>query len=112
MSRIGCGFHVKEVPSIVKSQLDYKEIPSKFENNLPSIWWVKKFMARHRDLSLRTPEILGHGRVKITKENILEWFEGNIYSNTFNNDKIHIDLLKILTLLYFLISIIFALIFT
>ena len=77
MSQIGCGLHVKDIPPIVKSMLDYDQSNSKFPDNLPSVWWVRRFFPRHPELSMRTPEVLGHSRLKVTKEDLLDWFKGD-----------------------------------
>ena len=98
MARIGCGFHIKEVPFIIKSLLEHKNIQSKFEDNLPSTWFVRKFLNNDPDLTFRTPEILGHSLNKtfwiasmVNTDRIIL-----IYISIINNIQYHIKHRKIL----------------
>ena len=67
MSRIGCGLHAKQLPSVVKDMLDQENYQSQFPDNTPSLWWVKKYLARHPQIARRTPEVLGYQRKNLSK---------------------------------------------
>ena len=83
-ARIGYGVSKKELPQIVKNALDSRDenirnsggiVPKPtFEDNLPSVYWVYRFMKRWPQISSRMPEHLGHQRTYVTEENIRNWF--------------------------------------
>lgn len=85
MAKIGYGVTKKEIPTVVKSVLDeyHKDLTEvgaviperKFEDNLPSLFWVYRFLNRWPELSARAPENLGYQRAYVTEEQIRAWFE-------------------------------------
>ena len=80
--RIGYGVLKKHVPILVKEILDdhdakFPDSPREkcFTNNMPSLSWVSKFLARHPNLTLPTPEKMGFQRTYISEDRIREWFD-------------------------------------
>ena len=47
-----------------------------FKDNTPNKSWVYRFVERNSELSARTPEHLGYMRKQVSKEKLLDWFEG------------------------------------
>ena len=85
MAKIGYGVSKKELPIIIKSILDKCEEKAaetgavapqrKFKDNLPSLFWVYRFLKRWPELSAQTPENLGYQRSFVTEKQIRSWFK-------------------------------------
>ena len=82
-SKIGYGVTKLEIPLIIKDIRDKaekelnvapKDDERLFSNNLPHKSWVHRFIARHDDLRLRTPENLGHMRKQVSEAKLRNWF--------------------------------------
>ena len=83
MVKIGYGMYKKEVPLLIKEILDkaekddpvnYNPQNRRFKDNMPSITWIYKFLARHPNLTPRTQENLGHQRSYVNEQQIRKWF--------------------------------------
>lgn len=82
-ARIGNGSTRPEICTLIKEVLDKAEADTGIEvtneervfiDNLPPKSWVHRFVTRHKDISLRTPEHLGHMRKKVTEKTLRDWF--------------------------------------
>ena len=84
---------MKEIfDSFEKENDEYTEDQRLFPNNLPPRSWVYRFVGRHKELSARTPQHLGHQRQRVTEMGLRKWFdnlsdflkeEHNIHAKTF-----------------------------
>ena len=84
MANIGYGVPKKDIALLVKEILDraegedpdnYKLENRKFKDNLPSIGWTYRFLARYDELASRIPENLGHQRTAVSESKIKSWFK-------------------------------------
>ena len=83
MSKIGYGVTRGKLRDIVKEILNKAEkedgflLPDhrKFQDNRPSLNWVYRFLQRHPEASLRTPENFGFQRSFVTEKVIRAWFD-------------------------------------
>ena len=82
VAKISYGLSKIDIPNIIKEALDRHEIENGFQlenserpfiDNKPSLQWVKRFIDRNPELSLRMPENLGHQRKYVTEESLRKW---------------------------------------
>ena len=85
-SKIGNGASREEIGLVIKDVLQREEEESiqagnevnedfrLFVNNLPPKSWVQRFVQRHPKVAPRTPQPLGHMRMGLSKETIINWF--------------------------------------
>ena len=104
MANIGYGVCKKDdIPRLIKEILDkaqnddperYREQSAKFKDNMSSTTWVYKYLDRHPELSLRTPENLGHQRAYVSENTIRTWFSN---MKSFLKDEHDLDINEFLT---------------
>ncbi len=91
------GFPISETDlrEFVKEYLNKKGTVSKvFKDNKPTHMWVKRFLGRHKEISLRTANPLKRSRAKLSKEEVVafinnwaETIQGVPPSNIVNYDE-------------------------
>ncbi|XP_071952888.1 uncharacterized protein [Antedon mediterranea] len=74
MAQIGYGRTKHELKLTVKKIVESDGRKTPFAGNMPGRQWLRNFMKRHPDLSVRRPESLGIERATVTKEKISQWF--------------------------------------
>ncbi|XP_071947382.1 uncharacterized protein [Antedon mediterranea] len=74
MAKIGYGRTMMEMKRVVKKFLDANGRPNPFVDNLPGRRWMRNFLRRHPELSMRLPETLGRERADVTVNKIQRWF--------------------------------------
>ena len=76
LSRPDIALKVKEIfDSFEKENDEFTEDQRLFPNNLPPRSWVYRFVGRHKELSARTPQHLGHQRQRVTEMGLRKWFD-------------------------------------
>lgn len=74
MADVGYPLTRKELLLEVKKILDLDGRKTAFRDNLPGKDWYKRFRQRNPELTMRTPQSLGHERAMINKDMVEMWF--------------------------------------
>ncbi|XP_071947381.1 uncharacterized protein [Antedon mediterranea] len=92
MAKIGYGRTMMEMKRVVKKFLDANGRPNPFVDNLPGRRWMRNFLRRHPELSMRLPETLGRERADVTVNKIQRWFrECSDYMVESKNEEVFAD---------------------
>lgn len=75
MARAGFPVTMKEVVFSVQRLLKELKRPNPFKDNCPGKSWMKGFMKRNPNISVRISQNLTRSRAVISKEHILNWFK-------------------------------------
>ena len=75
MTRIGYGRTRDQLTMMVKAILDKDGRPNPFKDNRPGKFWLRAFMKRHPELTVRKSQTLGISRaISCTPKVLDEWF--------------------------------------
>lgn len=90
----GFPFNSHDLTHLVKNYLDSLGRSTRFVNNLPGPDFVRGFLKRHPQLTVRTANLIKRGRAALTQEEVIQFFdryekavEGILPENMFNYDE-------------------------
>ncbi len=94
MADWGFPFCNEDLRHFIKAYLDKKGTKTRFENNLPSRWFLKRFLGRHPEFTMRQTNSIKRSRAQLSREEVQAFFnnfaesvEGIPPENIFNFDE-------------------------